>query len=195
MSAAEQFVTQRNRTLRLQTAEKDSLEHQVTLDEVGIVNGAIAVDETVKKLIDTGDFTDKKIIEERDKVFEAWDKKSRKRVEQAAQRVADFSDNFTLPDLDPNKLSMLAATYGAMSPQERFAWMREARTGQNEEIALFLLHAPRTLTKISDEGFDALANKFRSEKDIIRHERKRDLQARARAVLDAYEAERRRLLT
>ena len=195
MSAAEKFVTERNRELRLQNAEKDSLEHQVTLEEVNIINASKAIDEATKKMIKEGDFTAKKITEERIQAFEKWDKKARKAVQDVADRVANFDDNFTLPQADPTALSLMAQKFDSLSGHERLQWIAEARAGTNKEVALFLLHAPRTLTQITDGSFTAFANTFRSEKDMIKHERKQDLQYRARAVLDAYETEKRRLLS
>ena len=58
MSAAEKFVTERNRDLRVRTAPKDSLEHQVTLEEVNIVRGAAEIDAAVEKMHEEGRLTD-----------------------------------------------------------------------------------------------------------------------------------------
>ena len=193
MSAAEKFVAERNRDLRVRTAPKDSLEHQVTLEEVNIVRGAAEIDAAVEKMRVEGRLTDPAIAEERQKLVANWDGKSRRALDALAKRVEAFDDGFSPPELDQTKVLILAQQFQQLSGEERMNWIREARTG-NTELALFFLHAPETLTNITKESRSSIAYQFRSEKDIIRAERKRDLVHRGRAALEAYESERRRLI-
>ena len=193
MSQAEAFVRERNRNIRVQTAEKDSLEHQVTVEEVAIVNGATEIDKAVEKMREEGRLTDKAIAEERQKLIENWDGKTRRALDALAKRVETFDDGFSPPELDQTKMLILANQFQSLSGDERMEWIREARTGANKELALFFLHAPETLTIITGDTRSAIADQFRSEKDTIKAERKRDIQHRAQATLEAYEHERRRL--
>ena len=194
MSAAEKFIAERHREIRVSTAEKDSLEHQVTLEEVNIVKRAAEIDNAVKAMRQEGRLTETAIAEERQKLVEAWDKKSRQAIETVTNRVSAFDDSFDVPELDQTKMLILAQQFGSLDHEKRMEWIREARTGANKELALFFIHAPETLTNITGETRSAISDIFRSEKDIIKAERKRDLLHRGEAVLDAYETERRRLI-
>ncbi|RLC58420.1 MAG: hypothetical protein DRI30_02645 [Chloroflexi bacterium] len=191
MSAAREFIQDRNRTTRFTTAKKDSLEHQVAVDEQWIVNEANAINEKVNAIRQAGDATEQKIAKERTALIEAFDKEAQKRIDNVTQRVIGFDSGFALPEQPAHVTQMLIQHF--MTSAERSTLLRDAITGKNQELALALLHAPQTMTELSPDARQTMTRHFMSEADQVKQERRIDLEYRGRAVVETYETTKRKL--
>ena len=191
MSAAEEFIRDRNRTTRFTTAKKDTLEHQVAVDERWIVTQANEIDSKIKAIRETGDFTEQRIAQERSTMIDAFDAEAQKRIKAVAQRVVSFDSGFTLPEQPQHVTQMLTSHF--IAAENRSTLLRDAITGRNTELALALLHAPQTMTELSTDARRTMTRHFMSEADQVKQERRIDLEYRGRAVVETYENTRRRL--
>jgi len=191
MLAARDFIQDRNRTTRFTTAMKDSLEHQIAVDEQWIVNEANAINEKVNAIRQAGDATEQKIAKERTALIEAFDKEAQTRIKNVSQRVTGFDSGFTLPEQPAHVTQMLTQHF--MTSTDRSTLLRDAITGKNQELALALLHAPQTMTELTPDSRDMMTRHFMSEADQVKQERRIDLEYRGRAVVETYENTRRRL--
>jgi len=191
MSTAEEFVQDRNRTIRFETAEKDSLEHQVAIDEQWIVKQADEINTKTNELRETGDFTEQKIADERSKLIEDFEREAQKRIEKIGTRVQSFDAGFTLPEQATHITQMLTNHF--MTAENRSTLLRDAITGKNQELALALLHAPQTMTELSPDSRTKMTRHFMTAADQVKQERRIDLDYRGRSVVDTYENTRRRL--
>ena len=194
MSAAEKFVTDRNRRLRVETAEKESVEHQITVNEVWAVDQEALINDRRTELIDQGKLTDAGIHEDIEKMIESFEKEAQSRIDERINKHLDsFTVDFTLPEQPSHVTEMLINRFISMTGDERMEWMKDALTGKNKEVALALLHGPQTLTGINDDTRDTLTANFMSEADIVKAERNRDIKYRAQAAVETLETIRRRL--
>ena len=191
MSAARDFIQDRNRTTRFTTAKKDTLEHQVAVDEQWIVKQAEVINAKTGELRKTGDFTEQKIAQERSLLIEAFDAEAQKRIENVTQRVTGFNTGFTLPEQPAHVTQMLTNHF--MTSENRSTLLRDAITGKNKELALALLHAPQTMTDLSPDSRATMTRHFMSEADQVKQERRIDLDYRGRAVVETYEDTKRKL--
>jgi len=191
MSAAREFIQDRNRTTRFTTAKKDSLEHQIAVDEQWIVNEANAINEKVTAIRQAGDATEQKIAKERTALIEAFDKEAQTRIENVTQRVTGFVSGFTLPEQPAHVTQMLTQHF--MTSADRSTLLRDAITGKNQELALALLHAPQTMTELTPDSRDMMTRHFMSEADQVKQERRIDLEYRGRAVVETFQNTKRRL--
>ncbi len=191
MSAAQEFIQDRNRTIRFTTAEKDTLEHQVAVDEQWIVKQAEAINAKTDELRKTGDFTEQKIAQERSTMIDAFDADAKRRIERTAKRVQSFNTGFALPEQPTHVTQMLTNHF--MTSENRSTLLRDAITGKNKELALALLHAPQTMTELSPDSRNMMTRHFMSEADQVKQKRRIDLEYRGRAVVETYQAAKRRL--
>ena len=191
MSTAEEFIKQRNRTTRFTTAKKDTLEHQVAVDEQWIVKQAEAINAKTEELRKKGDFTEQKIAEERTTMIDAFDAEAQKRIGKIGTRVQSFDAGFTLPEQPTHITQMLTNHF--MTSENRSSLLRDAITGKNKELALALLHAPQTMTELSPDSRTKMTRHFMSEADQVKLERRIDLDYRGRAVVETYQAMKRKL--
>jgi hypothetical protein len=191
--AAEKFVREKNIAERAESAQPNTLEHQITVNETAILKGVKKISEDIDKMINSGDYTPQKITKETMKAFEDWDRKAKRAVEQAETRAAKFDDSFTVPDANDLSVTMLAQKFEALSAAEQRQWTLEARTGDTEK-ALFFLHAPRAITGIDDDLFERIADTFRDDAAREKSARRRNLLDRAKAVRETWQHERRRFI-
>lgn len=191
MSAAQEFIQDRNRAVRFDTAKKDTLEHQVAVDERWIVTQANEIDSKIKAIRETGDFTEQKIAQERSTMIDAFDAEAQKRIKAVAQRVVSFDAGFKLPEQETHVTQMLTSHF--IGSENRSSLLRDAITGKNKELALALLRAPQTMTELSTESRNKMTRHFMSEADQVKQERRSDLEYRGRAVVETYEDTKRKL--
>jgi hypothetical protein len=191
MSTAEEFIQERNRETRFATAKKDTLEHQVAIDEKWIAKQVTEINAATDTLREKGDFTEQKIAEERSTWITLFDKEAQKRIESVTKRVSGFDAGFVLPEQPTHVTQMLTNHY--MTATDRSILHRDAITGKNKELALALLIAPQTMTELSPNARETMTRHFMSEADQVKQERRTDLEYRGRSVVETYEDSKRKL--
>lgn len=197
MSAAEKFVEERNREIRLNTAEADSIEAQITINERWAVDQENLITEHRQKLREVGKLTETGIDDEIGKMIETFEAGAQKRInERINKHVIEFDQSFELPEQDAAVTMALIQTYNGMDEDDRSVMFREARTGASVEgceLALALLRGPKMLTKLSDDARSAMTEMFLSEADRIKAGRGKDIRQRASAAINTFEQIQKRL--
>ena len=194
MSAAQKFVEETNRTARIESAEKDSIEHQITVNEQWAIDTEASINERRKSLVDAGRLTDQGIEDEIFGLITKFEDDAQRRVEKRINSLVEsFKPEFALPEQDAATTALILQTYNALEGDERKAAYREARTGDDPELALALLRGPKRVTRIPDDVRADMTDQFMSDDDRKQAARTDDIRARAVAAIETFESVSRRL--
>ena len=128
-TAAEAFVEQRNRNIRATTAEKDSVEAQISINEQWAIDQEKAINAETLLLQEEGKLSELGIEEVRQKSISKFEDEAKKRIENGLSAHLDALKNtFVLPEQATHITEMLINKFVTLSGDERMKWFKDART-------------------------------------------------------------------
>jgi hypothetical protein len=185
------------RDRRMNGVDPDSIAGQLGAVEVWSDKQRQSVEDEAMTLRKEGKLTDAGIRDEVAKMTAVYEAEAKKRLDEVVlthvNKAQGFLDSLSIPPIAEDKMMnarFLLSHFTELTGQGRMNAIRDAMTGNDNELALVLLHAPHRMVGITDDTRQALAEMFMEDETTANRDIARDIVSRGEHAAAALETTR-----